>query len=68
MLRWLIVPGVAGILLLIWGLVQLELWPTIFGATLVTLAQLWRIDRLGLVYEESKRANAECPPPEPAAG
>jgi hypothetical protein len=59
-LRWLIIPGVAGILLLVWGLVLLDLWPTIFGATLVTLTQLWRIDRLGLFYEERKRADAEC--------
>jgi hypothetical protein len=62
-LRWLIIPGSAGIALLVWGLVQLELWPTIFGATLITLAQLWRIDRLGLVYEESKRADAAASRP-----
>ena len=59
-LRWLIIPGVAGILLLVWGLVQLDLWPTIFGATLVTLAQPWRIDRLGLFYEERKWADADA--------
>jgi hypothetical protein len=60
-LRWLIIPGVAGILLLVWGLVQLDLLPTIFGATLVTLTQLWRIDRLGLFYEERKRTDADAP-------
>jgi hypothetical protein len=27
-------------------------WPTVFGATLVVLAQLWRIDRLVWMYEE----------------
>lgn len=53
-LRGLIVPGVAGILMLAWGLLQLDLWPTTFGATLVTLAQLWRIDRLGVFYEHRR--------------
>jgi hypothetical protein len=60
-LRWLIIPGVASLLLLVWGLVQLDPWPTIFGATLITLTQLWRIDRLGLFYEERKRADADAP-------
>jgi hypothetical protein len=57
-LRWLIVPSLCGFLLLVWGLVQLLVWPTIFGATLIVLAQLWRIDRLGLLYEQSKCASA----------
>jgi hypothetical protein len=55
-LRWLIVPGLSGAVLLAWGLVQLLVWPTIFGATLVILAQLWRIDRLGLLFEQTKGA------------
>jgi hypothetical protein len=53
-LRGLMVPGLAGAVLLFWGLVQLEVWPTLFGASLVVLAQLWRIDRLGLLYEHLK--------------
>ena len=60
-LRWLIVPGLCGIVLLAWGLVQLLVWPTIFGAALIVLAQLWRIDRLGLLYEQSKCASATAP-------
>jgi uncharacterized protein DUF6653 len=50
-LRLLVVVGLAGFALLIWGLVALDGWQTIFGATLVVLAQLWRIDRFGLLYE-----------------
>jgi hypothetical protein len=50
-LRWLIVPGLAGFALLAWGLAALEPWPTVFGATLIALAQLWRIDRLVRLYE-----------------
>ena len=65
-LRWLIVPGLCGFILLFWGLVRLEPWPTIFGATLITLAQLWRIDRLGVFYaqrreQESSLARAVLP-------
>jgi hypothetical protein len=55
-LRWVAVPGFCGFVLLIWGLVQLLVWPTIFGATLIVLAQLWRIDRLGMLYEMSTRS------------
>lgn len=50
-LRWLAVPALAGFALLAWGLVQLSPWPTVFGATLIIIAQLWRIDRLGLLYD-----------------
>lgn len=46
------VPGVVGIAMTGWGLVALDVWPTAFGTTLVVLAQLWRIDRLGWMYEE----------------
>jgi hypothetical protein len=55
-LRWLVAVGMVGFVLLIWGLVQLLVWPTAFGATLVVLAQLWRIDRLGLLYDEHERS------------
>ncbi|MFG1708517.1 DUF6653 family protein [Nonomuraea sp. M3C6] len=48
--RLLIALGSAGFALLAWGLIALEIWPTVFGATLVTVGQLWRIDRLGQLY------------------
>ena len=57
-LRGLIVVGTVGIVLLVWGLVQLEVWPTIFGASLIVLAQLWRIDRMGQLFES---VTAEVP-------
>ena len=50
--RLIAVPGLVGIVLTGWGLLALEVWPTVFGATLVVLAQLWRIDRLVWMYEE----------------
>ncbi|WP_327084926.1 hypothetical protein OIE66_21410 [Nonomuraea sp. NBC_01738] len=51
--RGLIAVGVCGFALLIWGLVVLEPWPAVSGATLVILGQLWRIDRLGQLYSLS---------------
>ena len=54
-LRLIAVPGVVGIALLGWGLVALEVWPTISGVALVVLAQLWRIDRLVWMYEDLSR-------------
>jgi hypothetical protein len=51
-LRLIALPGLCGIVLLVWGLVALEVWPTVAGVTLVVLAQLWRIDRLVWMYDE----------------
>ena len=36
------------------GLIMLEVWPTVFSASLIVLGQLWRIDRLGLLFEEQR--------------
>jgi hypothetical protein len=52
-LRLLAIPGAAGIALVALGLIALDVWPTVFGATLVVLAQLWRIDRLVRVYDDT---------------
>jgi hypothetical protein len=57
-LRLLVLVGSAGFAMIAFGLVVLQVWPTLFGATLVVLGQLWRIDRFGLLYDESKRAGA----------
>lgn len=53
--RLVAVPGVVGIALVVWGLVALDVWPTVTGAALVVLAQLWRIDRLVWMYEDLGR-------------
>jgi hypothetical protein len=55
-LRRLIFLGVGGFALLGWGLVKLIVWPTVVGATLIVVAQLWRIDRMGSLYEDSERS------------
>jgi hypothetical protein len=56
--RLVAVPGIVGIALLAWGLVALDVWPTVTGAVLVVLAQLWRIDRLVWMYEDMARAGS----------
>jgi len=53
-LRRLALPGLIGIALLVWGLFALRVWPTIFGAAIVVAGQLWRIDRLGRIYDASR--------------
>jgi hypothetical protein len=53
-LRLLVPVGAAGFVLLTFGLVRLEVWPTVFGASLIVLAQLWRIDRLVVFYESTQ--------------
>ena len=44
--------GLVGLVLLVWGLSALEIWPTVAGAAFVVYGQLWRIDRLGLFYDQ----------------
>jgi Family of unknown function (DUF6653) len=51
-LRRLILFGLIAFLFIAWGLWHLRIWPTVYGATLLILAQLWRIDRMGFLYEE----------------
>jgi hypothetical protein len=55
-LRLLVPVPVAGsgFMLLSYGLVRLEVWPTVFGASLIVLAQLWRIDRLVVFYDSTR--------------
>ena len=53
-LRLLVALGIIGFGLIVWGLVVLSVWPTIFGTTLVVVAQLWRIDRFGWLWERNR--------------
>ncbi|MGX9788482.1 DUF6653 family protein [Mycobacterium sp. MMS18-G62] len=52
---WAHMPiAAAGFGLLVYGLTTLQVWPTVFGASLIVLAQLWRIDRLVVFYESTR--------------
>ena len=52
--RLLVGLGLAAVALIVWGLAALQVWPTVFGATLLIVGQLWRIDRLGRLYEDAR--------------
>ncbi len=38
--------------LMAYGLIALVAWPTVFGAVVLVVAQLWRIDRFSLLFEQ----------------
>jgi hypothetical protein len=48
-----------GMLFVIWGAVQLSIWPTLFGAMLVYAGKLWFLDRMVWLYEDMKDATPE---------
>lgn len=58
-LRILVVLGLTGFALVALGLVRLDVWPTVFGATLVIVAQLWRIDRFGWLWERVEQRRTD---------
>jgi hypothetical protein len=53
--RWLILLGLGGMALIAYGLAMLQVWPTAFGATVLVIAQLWRIDRFSVFYDDWQR-------------
>lgn len=53
--RLLMAVGITGFLLIGYGLSALEIWPTLFGVTILTLGQLWRIDRFARLFDEHRR-------------
>jgi hypothetical protein len=53
------VLGVAGTVLLAWGLYALDIWPTLLGGTFIILGKLWFVDRMVWLYEDMKDASAE---------
>ncbi|MBL0886140.1 hypothetical protein HGK34_07615 [Myceligenerans sp. I2] len=50
--RLLVAAGLVGFGLIAWGLIALDLWPLASGTALLLMAQLWRIDRYGLLYQQ----------------
>jgi len=53
-----VLNGVNGIgsLVVGWGVVQLAVWPTVFGAALIYAGKLWFLDRMVWLYEDMKDA------------
>jgi len=64
MMRWLIAAGLAGFLFIAWGLWALDVWPTVYGATLVVFSQLWQLDRMRLLYDELQAKRQDVMPTE----
>lgn len=52
------VSGIGGIFI-IWGVITLAVWPTVFGFALIDFGKLWFIDRMVWLYEDMKDANEE---------
>ena len=48
------VLSVIGLTILIYGLVVLEIWPTLFGAGVAILGKTWFVDRMVWLYEDMK--------------
>jgi len=43
----------------IWGVWQLNIWPTIVGCIFVYAGKLWFLDRMVWIYEDVKGTNPE---------
>ena len=48
-----------GIPLVIWGLAKAEVWPTLFGLTVVVVGKLWFLDRMVWIFEDMKQVSEE---------
>lgn len=54
-LRLLMVAGLLGGVVMIYGVVVLSVWPAASGMAILIMGQVWRIDRMGLLYDGSLR-------------
>ncbi|MFI6578601.1 DUF6653 family protein [Nocardiopsis sp. NPDC050513] len=59
-LRLLVAAGLIGFALIAWGLSVLDAWPVALGTVTLVLAQLWRIDRYGLLFEQHQRERSDA--------
>jgi len=48
-----------GMVLCIYGVVRLQVWPTIFGIALTYMAKSWFLDRMVWLYEDMKETHPE---------
>ncbi len=49
--------GLAGLISMAWGLVVLDIWPTVLGLSLVYLSKMWFLDRMVFLFDEMKDTN-----------
>lgn len=48
-----------GMLVVVWGVVRLSVWPTLLGAVLVYAGKLWFLDRMVWLYEDVEEKKTE---------
>ncbi len=48
------VVSAVGTLFVVWGVIMLDLWPTIFGNVVAILSKYWFLDRMVWLYEDMK--------------
>jgi hypothetical protein len=53
------IVAAVGMVLCIFGVVQLHVWPTIFGVALAYLGKSWFLDRMVWLYEDMKEIHPE---------
>jgi hypothetical protein len=53
------VVSAIGAIPFIWGLVVLEIWPTVVGGVVIVISKLWFADRMVWLYEDMKDATPE---------
>jgi hypothetical protein len=46
--------SIGGVAILMYGLVVLEIWPTVAGAAIAFLGKTWYVDRMVWLYEDMK--------------
>jgi hypothetical protein len=51
--------GGIGMVFVAWGVLALELWPTLFGGALVYLGKLWFLDRMVWLWQDTRDATGE---------
>ncbi len=52
----------AGLPFLVWGLVVLDPWITLFGLAVQMTGKLWFLDRMALLYDDVSSAAVPAPP------
>ncbi len=50
---------ISGIPFFIWGLYELQIWPTVLGVVLVYVGKMWFLDRMVWIYEDMKKKSEE---------
>ncbi len=48
-----------GLPFIVWGIWQLEIWPTVVGSVLIYTGKLWFLDRMVWLFEDMKNSNPE---------